>query len=96
VEFELPPVIAIKPVTPLNAFTFKAVRLCALQDAPHAFASTYVKESQFADSDWLAWVERINGETGAGFLAMDGEIACGIAASFLDQSDPTRAQLISL
>jgi ribosomal protein S18 acetylase RimI-like enzyme len=89
-------VIAIKPVTPLNAFIFKAVRLRALQNAPHAFGSTYGKESQFADSEWLARVERMNGERGAGFLAMDGEAACGIAGAFLDQNDPTRVQLISM
>lgn len=88
--------IAIKPITPLDAFVFKAVRLRALQDAPHAFGSTYAKESQFADSEWLARIERMNGERGAGFLAMDGETACGIAGSFLDESDSTRAQLISM
>ncbi len=88
--------IAIKPVTPLNVVIFKAVRLRALQDAPHAFGSTYGKESQFADSEWLVRVERMNGERGAGFLAMDGETACGIAGSFLDENDPTRAQLISM
>ena len=89
-------VIVIKPVTPLNAFIFKAVRLRALQDAPHAFGSTYAKESQFADSEWLARVQRMNGESGAGFLAIDGETTCGIAGSFLDQNDPTRAHLISM
>jgi ribosomal protein S18 acetylase RimI-like enzyme len=38
----------------------------------------------------------MNGERGVGFLAMDGETACGIAGSFLDQNDSTRAQLISM
>ena len=88
--------IAIEPVTPLNAFIFKAVRLRALQQDPHAFGATYVKESQFPDSEWIARVERMNGEKGAGFLAMDGETPCGIAGSFLDQDDPTRAQLVSM
>ena len=88
--------IAIKPITPLDAFVFKAVRLRALQEAPHAFGSTYAKELQFADSEWLARIERMNGESGAGFLAMDGETACGIAGSFLDENDSTRAQLISM
>lgn len=88
--------IAIKPVTPANAFVFKAVRLRALQDAPHAFGSTYGRESQFADSEWLARVERMAGDSGSGFLAMDGETACGIAGSFLDQNDPTRAHLVSM
>ena len=88
--------IVIVPITPLNAFVFKAVRLRALEDAPHAFSSTYAKESQFADPEWLARAERMNGERGAGFLAMDGENACGIVGSFLDQNDPTRALLVSM
>jgi ribosomal protein S18 acetylase RimI-like enzyme len=88
--------IAIEAIKPGNAFLFKAVRLRALQDAPHAFGSTYAKESQFADSDWIKRVERWNGESGAGFLAIDQDSACGIAGSFLDQNDPARAHLISM
>jgi len=83
-------------VTPLNTSVFKAVRLRALQDTPHAFGSTYAKESQFPDSEWLARVERMNGQTGSGFLAMDGETACGIVGSFLDQNDSTQAHVISM
>ena len=41
-------------------------------------------------------VEQWNGMSGAGFLAMDAGTACGIAGSFLDQNDPTRAHLISM
>ena len=88
--------IVIKPVTPLNRSAFKAVRLRALQDTPHAFGSTHAKESQFPDSEWLARVERMNGETGAGFLAMDDETPCGIVGSFLDQNDPIQAHVISM
>ncbi len=88
--------IAIEPITPLNVFLFKAVRLRALQDAPHAFGSTYAKDSELTDSEWIKRVERWNGESGAGFLAMDGDTACGIAGSFLDQDDATRAHLISM
>ena len=88
--------IVIEPITLLNVSVFKAVRLRALEDTPHAFGSTYAKESQFPDSEWLARAERMNGTTGVGFLAMDGETACGIAGSFLDQNDPSRAQLVSM
>lgn len=88
--------IAIKSITPRNALVFKAVRLRALQDAPHAFGSSFARESQFSDSEWLAWVERMNGERGVGFLALDGEVPCGIAGAFLDENDPTQAQLISM
>lgn len=88
--------IDIRPITPLNALVFKAVRLRALQDAPHVFGSTFARGSQFSDSKWLTWIEQMNGERGAGFVALDGEIACGIAASFLDENDPSRAHLISM
>jgi ribosomal protein S18 acetylase RimI-like enzyme len=88
--------IAIEPITPLNTFLFKSVRLRALQDAPHALGSTYAEEFQLTDSDWIQRVERWNGESGAGFLAMDEDTACGIAGSFLDHSDATRAYLISM
>jgi ribosomal protein S18 acetylase RimI-like enzyme len=88
--------IVIEPITPLNLSRFKDVRLRALQDAPYAFGSTYARESQFAESEWLARVERWNGERGAGFLAMDGGSPCGIAGALLDLTDPTRAQLVSM
>jgi ribosomal protein S18 acetylase RimI-like enzyme len=68
----------------------------ALEDSPGAFDSTYAKESQLADSEWMQRVERWNGQTGTGFLAMDAGTACGIAGSFLDQNDRTRANLISM
>jgi ribosomal protein S18 acetylase RimI-like enzyme len=88
--------IAIEPITLLNASLFKAVRLRALQDAPLAFSSTYAKEFQLTDSDWMKRVERWNGETGAGFLAMEEDTACGIVGSFLDQKDATRAEHVSM
>jgi hypothetical protein len=88
--------VTIEPITPLKILLFKTVRLRALQDAPYAFGSTYAKEVQLADSDWIKRVERWNGESGAGFLAMDEDTVCGIAGSFLDQNDATRAHLISM
>jgi len=88
--------VAIEPITRLNVLLFKEVRLRALKDSPGAFDSTYARESQFADSEWMQRVEQWSGMSGAGFLAMDAGTACGIAGSFLDQNDPTRAHLISM
>lgn len=88
--------IEIQPITQLNASAFKAICLRALREAPYAFGSTYEKESQFADSEWQTGVERMNGQRGVGFIAVDGEEACGIVGSFLDQHDPARAHLISM
>jgi ribosomal protein S18 acetylase RimI-like enzyme len=91
-----PQPITLAPITVQNAFLFKSVRLRALQDTPHAFGSTYASESQFPDSEWLSRARRWNGDRGIGFLAMDADSPCGIAGSFLDQQDSTRAQLISM
>jgi ribosomal protein S18 acetylase RimI-like enzyme len=88
--------VAVEPITPQNALIFKAVRLRALQDAPSAFGSTYAKESQLTDADWIKRAAQWSGERGAGFLAIDSGVACGIAGSFLDQDDPTRAHLVSM
>ena len=88
--------IVIESITLQNVSVFKEVRLRSLRDTPSAFGSTYAKESQFPDAEWVARAVRCNGEIGIGFLAMDGNTACGIAGSFLDQNDATRAQLISM
>ena len=41
----------IERITAANVLLFKEVRLRALQDAPHAFGSTYAKEAQFTEVD---------------------------------------------
>jgi ribosomal protein S18 acetylase RimI-like enzyme len=51
---------------------------------------------EFQESEWLARVERWNGEKGAGFLAIDEGTACGIAGTLLDLQDMSRAQLVSM
>ena len=88
--------IALEPITPQNAMVFKAVRLQALQDTPSAFGSTYAKESQLTDADWIKRALQWNSERSAAFLAMDEHTACGIVGSFLDQDDATRAHLVSM
>ena len=88
--------ISIEPVTAQNVQVFKAVRLRALQDSPFAFGSTYARESQLSDDEWLRRAENWNGVKGAGFLAIDEKQACGLAGSFLDEKDPARARLVSM
>jgi len=88
--------IVVEQITPSNISVFKDVRLRALQEAPYAFGSTYAREVQFTEAEWLQRLERWNGESGAGYLAMEGNVACGIAGSLLDENDPTRAQLVSM
>jgi ribosomal protein S18 acetylase RimI-like enzyme len=88
--------ITIEPITLQSALILKAVRLRALQDTPSAFGSTYAKESQLTDADWIVHANNWNGERSILFLAMDAEAAIGIAGSHLDQENPTLAYLISM
>lgn len=88
--------ITVEPITAQNVSLFKTVRLRALQEAPYAFGSTHAKEAEFDDAEWLRRVERMNGERGIGFLAIDGDAGCGIVGTFLDTNDTTRAQLVSM
>jgi ribosomal protein S18 acetylase RimI-like enzyme len=89
-------VITIERISRENVQLFKLVRLNALSESPSAFGSTYAREVAFTDAEWLARLERWNGEKGIGFLAMDGGKSCGIAGALLDLEDPTRAQLVSM
>jgi ribosomal protein S18 acetylase RimI-like enzyme len=88
--------IVIEQITTGNVAVFKEVRLRALKEAPYAFGSTYAREAQFEDAEWIRRAERWQGERGIGFIATDEGVACGIAGSFLVAEDPTRAQLISM
>lgn len=88
--------IALEPITSRNVSLFREVRLRALRDSPAAFGSTYAREAQLTDADWLARTERWNGDRGIGYLAMDGSAGCGIAGAFLDEQDAMHAHLISM
>jgi ribosomal protein S18 acetylase RimI-like enzyme len=88
--------IAIRSITPQDAMLFKAVRLRALQDTPSAFGSTFARESQLSDAEWLNRAANWSGELRIMLLAMDGNEACGIAGSYVNPNDATRAQLISM
>ncbi|HJZ64433.1 MAG TPA: GNAT family N-acetyltransferase [Candidatus Acidoferrum sp.] len=88
--------VAIERITRENIELFKSVRLDALNESPSAFGSTYAREAAFTHTEWLARLERWNGEQGIGFLAMDGGKGCGIAGALLDLEDPARAQLVSM
>jgi len=88
--------IVIETITLRHLAEFKATRLRALQDTPSAFGATYENESRLTDEDWTNRIIRWNGDAGIGFLAMDEGIACGLAGTFLDPDDSSRAQLISM
>ncbi len=88
--------VTLVAVARRNAMTFKDVRLRALQDSPGAFGSTYAKESQLTDPEWIKHAAERDGANSTTYLAMDGDISCGIVAGFLDKLDNTRAHLVSM
>lgn len=88
--------IAVAPITPGNVSTFKDVRLRALLDTPSAFGSTYARETELSDAEWMRRAIRWNGERGIGFLAIDDGIGCGIVGSMLDEDDAASATLVSM
>ena len=88
--------ITLEPVTVKSAMVFKAVRLRALQDSPRAFSSTYARELQLPDEEWIARTSRWNGEKAILYLAMDRDAPCGIAGVMRDEDQPSVALLISM
>ena len=88
--------VTIEPITPQNASLFKAARLRALQGTPSAFGSTYAKESQLTEADWVTRAGVWNGERSILYLAMEAGAVVGIAGSHLDHEEATQAHLISM
>ena len=86
----------VEQITPANALAYKRIRLWALQDSPMAFGSTYARESQFTDADWIKRAANLNTERSVGYLAVDAGNCCGIAGAFLDEQNPLRADLVSM
>jgi ribosomal protein S18 acetylase RimI-like enzyme len=89
-------VITLQPITVQNSSLFKAIRLECLQESPAAFCSTYARESQFTDDEWLRRIERWSGNTGIGYLAMDRSLPCGIAGALTNEQDSSRIELVSM
>jgi ribosomal protein S18 acetylase RimI-like enzyme len=89
-------VTSLQRISEANVMIFKAVRLRALSDTPLAFGSTYAKEAAFPEEEWISRAARMNGEKSIGFLAMDNETPCGIAACFLNQQNLEEAWIVSM
>jgi ribosomal protein S18 acetylase RimI-like enzyme len=92
----------LKPITPAVVAAYKSTRLRALQDSPSSFGSTYAKESQLTDADWLRRAQQWNdGDRSVAYLAWDDaqqehEHPCGIAAGVLLPEDASIVELLSM
>lgn len=88
--------ISIEALSPGLVGFFKTTRLTALQDTPTAFGSTFAKESQLSDEDWLRRVETWSSGRSVCYLAMDEGAACGIVAGKCDENNRQRADVLSM
>jgi len=83
-------------ITPLLTEDYKTVRLRALKDAPLSCGSTYERELQLTDQDWLARATRLTNGRDIGFLARTDGKWSGLALCLILESDATRGELISM
>jgi ribosomal protein S18 acetylase RimI-like enzyme len=96
----------LERISPDNVAAFRMIRLQALKEDPTSFGSTYAKESELTEAEWLKRAARWSGEKSIGYLAVNQEMPdqqmqdqgmpCGIVASYLDEEDPRRAQVVSM
>jgi ribosomal protein S18 acetylase RimI-like enzyme len=88
--------ITLERIAPHNALVFKTIRLRALRSDPTAFGSTYAKESQLSDQEWVTRSLRWSSDGFIAYLAFDEENACGLVACYIDEHDSQRAHVISM
>jgi GNAT superfamily N-acetyltransferase len=88
--------ITLEPVTVETALIFKEARLRALRDSPTAFGSTYVRESQLTDAEWMERAWQSDGVKRVMYMAVEDGAVCGIAGAMRDEVDGSRAVLISM
>jgi ribosomal protein S18 acetylase RimI-like enzyme len=88
--------ITLEPITPEIALIFKAVRLRALQESPTAFSSTYAKESQISEDEWLKRSVRWASDGAVGYIAFEEGNACGLVACYAEGEHPVRAHVVSM
>jgi GNAT superfamily N-acetyltransferase len=77
-------VVTIRPITAEDAETYREIRLRAHAQEPKRFASSLEAELQLNAEDWAARTAALNGDTSIGFLAFDGENACGIVEGAIE------------
>jgi ribosomal protein S18 acetylase RimI-like enzyme len=88
--------VTIEQLSPHLAMQLKRVRLTALKDTPSAFSSTYARESQRSNEDWLKMASAWNSGQSVFYIAMDGGAPCGMIAGKFDEVAPRRTWVLSM
>jgi ribosomal protein S18 acetylase RimI-like enzyme len=89
-------VTTVEQLSPRLVNEFQTVRLRALKEDPAAFGSTYAKESQLSQNDWLKRLTTWNEGRSICYLGMDQGGSCGIIAGYFDKDDPQMAYAASM
>jgi RimJ/RimL family protein N-acetyltransferase len=87
----MPRMMEVRRVAPDEWAVLRDVRLRALADAPHAFASTSAREVAFDEREWRARIDR-----GPWWLARIDGVPVGLVAAFRTDEEPPVAHLVSL
>jgi GNAT superfamily N-acetyltransferase len=83
--------LKIRPFKSNDASLLKAVRLEALQDSPHAFASSYSEAIDLPDSYWLDIVQcKGSYKSSKSFMGEDGGKPIAMAACFPESAEKYR------
>jgi ribosomal protein S18 acetylase RimI-like enzyme len=88
--------IVIERITTENALVFRDVRLRALQESPTAFSSTYAKESQITDDEWIKRSVRWSSDGSVGFLAYEETRVCGMVFCYTEQEHREQGHIVSM
>ena len=88
--------VTIEQLSPAFAMHLKRVRLTALKDTPSAFSSTYARESQRSNEDWLKVASAWSSGQSVFYIALDEGAPCGMIAGKFDEMAPRRAWVLSM
>jgi ribosomal protein S18 acetylase RimI-like enzyme len=88
--------VTVEQLSPLFAMHLKRVRLAALNDTPSAFSSSYARESQRSNEDWMKLASAWTSGQSVFYIAMDEGVPCGMIAGKFDEIAPRRAWVLSM
>ena len=74
--------ITLRAISTADKDLYRETRLRALKDTPFAFGSTYAREAAFTDAEWQQRTANLTSGHAVGYLALDGDLPCGLIAAF--------------